>query len=75
MTDTLERPVDAQSGHGTARPARLFLPDRPETRRALNGIEIGLGFLLPWIAVAAVVLAVTWGVRRALRRGREAREG
>ncbi|WP_312420188.1 head-tail connector protein [Shinella sp.] len=25
---------------GTARPARLFLPDRPETRRALNGIEI-----------------------------------
>jgi len=41
----------------------------------LNGIVIGLGFLLPWIAVAAVVLAVTWGVRRALRRGREAREG
>ena len=25
MTDTLERPVDAQSGHGTARPARLAL--------------------------------------------------
>ncbi len=41
----------------------------------LNGIVIGLGFLLPWIAVAAVVLAVTWGVRRALRRRREAREG
>ncbi|MCY1717541.1 DUF4349 domain-containing protein [Microbacterium sp. SL62] len=41
----------------------------------LNGIVIGLGFLLPWIAVAAVVLTVTWGVRRALRRGREAREG
>ncbi len=41
----------------------------------LNGIVIGLGFLLPWIAVAAVVLAVTWGVRRALRRRREVREG
>ena len=41
----------------------------------LNGIVIGLGFLLPWTAVAAVVLAVTWGVRRALRRRREAREG
>lgn len=41
----------------------------------LNGIVIGLGFLLPWIAVAAVVLTVTWGVRRALRRRREAREG
>jgi len=41
----------------------------------LNGIVIGLGFLLPWIAVAAVVLAVAWGVRRGLRRHRGAREG
>ena len=27
----------------------------------LNGIVVGLGFLLPWIAVAGVVLAVVWG--------------
>lgn len=35
---------------------------------ALNGVVIGLGFLLPWLAVAAVIGAVVWGVRRARRR-------
>jgi len=40
----------------------------------LNGIVIGLGFLLPWVAVAAVILAGVWLVRRVLRRRREARE-
>lgn len=41
----------------------------------LNGVVIGLGFLLPWIVVAGVVAAVVWGVRRYLRRRRTAREG
>ncbi|MDZ5145397.1 DUF4349 domain-containing protein [Microbacterium testaceum] len=40
----------------------------------LNGIVIGLGFLLPWIAVAGVVLAVVWGVRPLVRRRRAERE-
>ncbi|WP_295823029.1 DUF4349 domain-containing protein [uncultured Microbacterium sp.] len=40
----------------------------------LNGIVIGLGFLLPWIAVAGVVLAVVWGVRLLVRRRRAERE-
>lgn len=45
----------------------------------LNGIVIGLGFLLPWLAVLAVVLLATWGVRRLVRRrrasGAEPRDG
>lgn len=41
----------------------------------LNGVVIGLGFLLPWIVVAGVVVAVVWAVRRYLRRRRAAREG
>lgn len=41
----------------------------------LNGIVIGVGFLLPWIVVAGAAWAVVWGVRRVLRRRREAREG
>lgn len=36
----------------------------------LNGIVIALGFLLPWIAVIAVVTAIVWGVRRAVLRRR-----
>ncbi|WP_295823041.1 hypothetical protein [uncultured Microbacterium sp.] len=40
----------------------------------LNGIVVGLGFLLPWIAVAGVVLAVVWGVRPLVRRRRAERE-
>lgn len=38
----------------------------------LNGIVIGLGFLLPWLVIAAVVVVVVWGVRR-MRRIRRAR--
>ncbi|MCD2170124.1 DUF4349 domain-containing protein [Microbacterium sp. JC 701] len=41
----------------------------------LNGLVIGLGFLLPWIVVAGAAWAIVWGVRRAIRRRRAAREG
>jgi hypothetical protein len=40
----------------------------------LNGVVIGVGFLLPWIVVAGLAWAVVWGVRRAVRRRRAARE-
>ncbi|WP_406249973.1 DUF4349 domain-containing protein [Microbacterium sp. M] len=35
---------------------------------SLNALVIALGFLLPWIAVAAVVLVIVWLVLRARRR-------
>ncbi|GAB3155081.1 hypothetical protein GCM10027058_26770 [Microbacterium neimengense] len=38
----------------------------------VNGIVIGLGFLLPWLAVVAVAVVVVWAVRR-VARGRRAR--
>lgn len=38
----------------------------------LNGVVIGLGFLLPWLAVAAVVIVIVRAARRA-RRNRRAR--
>ncbi len=38
----------------------------------LNGIVIALGFLLPWLAVGAIVALVAWAVVRAVR-GRRAR--
>lgn len=41
----------------------------------LNGIVIGLGFLLPWIVVIGLAAAVVWGVRRVVRRRRASREG
>lgn len=41
----------------------------------LNGVVIGVGFLLPWIVVAGAAWGVVWGVRRAVRRRREARKG
>lgn len=41
----------------------------------LNGVVIGIGFLLPWIVVAGLAWAVVWGVRRVVRRRRAAREG
>lgn len=41
----------------------------------LNGLVIGLGFLLPWIAVAAVAFVIVWGVRRLIRRRRSSNEG
>ncbi len=40
---------------------------------ALNGTVIGLGFLLPWLALAGSVLAVVQLVRRAARRRRQSR--
>ena len=38
----------------------------------LNGIVIALGFLLPWLAVAAVAWLVVWLVLRGIRRRRRA---
>jgi len=40
---------------------------------ALNGIVIALGFLIPWLAVAAVVALIVWGVIRLVKRRRAAR--
>ncbi|WP_026096064.1 DUF4349 domain-containing protein [Microbacterium sp. B19] len=40
----------------------------------LNGVVIGLGFLLPWIAVAAVAVLIVWGVRRIVRKRRGSHE-
>lgn len=37
---------------------------------SLNALVIALGFLLPWIAVAAVVFLIVWGVRGLRRRRR-----
>ncbi len=37
---------------------------------SLNALVIALGFLLPWLAVAAVVILVVWLIRRARRRAR-----
>jgi hypothetical protein len=39
----------------------------------LNGIVIGIGFLLPWIAILAVVGAVVWGIVTLVRRRRRRR--
>lgn len=39
---------------------------------ALNGLVVALGFLLPWLAVAAVATAVVWLVVRWRRRRRRA---
>lgn len=36
----------------------------------LNGVVVALGFLLPWIAVAAVAVLVVWGVRALVRARR-----
>lgn len=35
---------------------------------SLNGLVIAVGFLLPWVAVIALVVLVVWGVRRLVRR-------
>lgn len=34
----------------------------------VNGLVVALGFLLPWLAVAAVIAAVAWAIVRARRR-------
>ncbi|APH44821.1 hypothetical protein BMW26_07525 [Microbacterium sp. 1.5R] len=36
---------------------------------SLNALVVSVGFLLPWLAVAGLVVLIIWGVRRA-RRGR-----
>ncbi|GAA1691132.1 DUF4349 domain-containing protein [Microbacterium sediminicola] len=36
----------------------------------LNGVVLGVGFLLPWIAVVAVLGAIVWGVVALIRRAR-----
>ncbi|MET0672597.1 MAG: DUF4349 domain-containing protein, partial [Microbacterium pygmaeum] len=41
----------------------------------LNGIVIAIGFLLPWIAVTAVVAVLAWGIVRLVRRRRPNRAG
>lgn len=40
---------------------------------SLNALVVSLGFLLPWLAVAAVVVAIIWVIRRSRRSRREAR--
>ncbi|WP_460774205.1 DUF4349 domain-containing protein [Microbacterium sp. GXF7504] len=37
---------------------------------AANGVVVALGFLLPWVAVAAIAALVVWGVVRLVRRRR-----
>ncbi|WP_243225260.1 DUF4349 domain-containing protein [Microbacterium sp. CIAB417] len=37
---------------------------------SLNALVIAIGFLLPWLAVAAVVLLIVWLIRRSRRRRR-----
>lgn len=39
----------------------------------LNGIVVALGFLIPWIAVAAVAALIVWLIVRTVRRRRAAR--
>jgi hypothetical protein len=38
----------------------------------LNGIVVALGFLLPWLVIAGIVVLVVWGIRRAVKRRRSA---
>ena len=35
---------------------------------SLNGIVVAIGFLLPWALVAAVIVGIVWGIRRAVKR-------
>lgn len=37
---------------------------------ALNGIVVAIGFLLPWLVVAAIVALVVWGIVALVRRRR-----
>ncbi|WP_438352719.1 DUF4349 domain-containing protein [Microbacterium sp. CJ88] len=39
----------------------------------LNGIVVALGFLIPWIVVAAVLGAIAWAIVRVVRRARRVR--
>lgn len=40
---------------------------------AANGLVIALGFLLPWLAVAAIAWLIVWGIVRLVRRRNAAR--
>jgi|GEM_PF-292657 len=40
---------------------------------ALNGIVVAIGFLLPWLAVAAVAALIVWGIVRLVRSRRGGR--
>ncbi|MFD4957262.1 DUF4349 domain-containing protein [Microbacterium sp. NPDC058389] len=40
----------------------------------LNGIVVAIGFLIPWLAVAAVAGLIVWLIVRAVRRRRTARD-
>ena len=37
---------------------------------ALGGLIVGVGFLLPWVAVVAVIALVVWAIRRTVVRRR-----
>jgi hypothetical protein len=39
----------------------------------LNGIVIALGFLIPWVLVAAVIALIAWGIVRLVKRRRRRR--
>lgn len=39
---------------------------------SLNALVVAVGFLLPWLAIAALIVLIVWGVRR-MRRTRRAR--
>lgn len=41
---------------------------------SLNALVIAVGFILPWAAIAAVILLVVWLIRRARRSNRDAQE-
>lgn len=67
LTVTLVEPAPAV----TADPAGFgdgFVAGWNGLLATLNGVVVGLGFLFPWLAVAAVILAIVWAVRRARRR-------
>jgi hypothetical protein len=36
----------------------------------MNGFVLAFGFLLPWLAVIAVIAAIVWLIRRGVRRRR-----
>lgn len=38
---------------------------------SLNALVVAVGFLLPWLAIAALVVLLVWGLRRARRARRE----
>ncbi len=37
---------------------------------SLNALVVALGFVLPWLAVAGIVVLVIWVIRRTRRRRR-----